>query len=182
MNYNKNADDILEKTLDDICRNQQRQNEIRQEHNEFLNRQLEKQKQFSENQRRNEQDNRRKDESLLIDVTRQNSMVQQHQLAQFQAQINNLHNSYNAQLSDMKNRWDRDVAALKTQLREKDYKIEDLEHNVRRLTRERDEAYQLARARETATKFKNPVTTLLKKRSQSGPHKSTGYGHFPMGP
>uniref|UniRef100_A0AC34R813 Uncharacterized protein n=1 Tax=Panagrolaimus sp. JU765 TaxID=591449 RepID=A0AC34R813_9BILA len=78
-------------------------------------------------------------------------MVQQHQLAQFQAQINNLHNSYNAQLSDMKNRWDRDVAELKTQLREKDNKNEDLEHAVRRLTRERDAAYQLARSKSSCS-------------------------------
>uniref|UniRef100_A0AC34Q2Z6 Uncharacterized protein n=1 Tax=Panagrolaimus sp. JU765 TaxID=591449 RepID=A0AC34Q2Z6_9BILA len=151
MNYNKNAEDIVEKTLDDICRNQQRQSEIRQENNEFLNRQLEKQKQFSEERRRNEQENRRKDESLLIDVTRQNTMVQQHQFAQFQAQTNALHNSYNAQLSDMKNRWDRDVAALKSQLREKDHKIEDLEHVVRRLRHERDEAYQLPRRRSSCS-------------------------------
>uniref|UniRef100_A0AC34R869 Uncharacterized protein n=1 Tax=Panagrolaimus sp. JU765 TaxID=591449 RepID=A0AC34R869_9BILA len=68
----------------------------------------------------------------------------------------------------MKNRWDRDVAELKTQLREKDYKIDDLEHAVRRLTRERDEAYQLAS--ETTTKPKNPFKKLFKKRSQSGPH------------
>uniref|UniRef100_A0AC34RRJ7 Uncharacterized protein n=2 Tax=Panagrolaimus sp. JU765 TaxID=591449 RepID=A0AC34RRJ7_9BILA len=144
MSSNNESEDFLEKTMEELLNVQKRESERRRKDNEFLNRQLVLQTDQSENQRKNEQENHRKDESLLIDVTRQNTMVQQHQFAQFQAQINALHNSYNAQLSDMKNRWDRDVAALKSQLQAKDYEIGNLQSDVRRLTRERNDAYRLA--------------------------------------
>uniref|UniRef100_A0AC34RRZ9 Uncharacterized protein n=1 Tax=Panagrolaimus sp. JU765 TaxID=591449 RepID=A0AC34RRZ9_9BILA len=144
MDSNNHSTNVFEKTMEEIRQLQEREKERLEKEAEFISEQLEEQARQAEEQRRNDRDNYRRDESLLIDVTRQNTMVQQHQFAQFQAQINNLHNSYNAQLSDIKSRWDREVCDLKATVKSQKEENDDLKRDNERLKRERDDFHRLA--------------------------------------
>uniref|UniRef100_A0AC34RT70 Uncharacterized protein n=1 Tax=Panagrolaimus sp. JU765 TaxID=591449 RepID=A0AC34RT70_9BILA len=144
MDSNNESTNGFEKTMEEIRQFQEREKERLDKEAEFLSEQLEKQARQAEEQRKNDRENYRRDESLLIDVTRQNTIVQQHQFAQFQAQTNALHNSYNAQLSDIKSRWDREVCDLKATVKSQKEENDDLKRENARLTRERDDFHHLA--------------------------------------